>query len=93
MAKLMPLGARTLRRLDLKFAKRYPSTKGICRQCGCTENNACTGLGFLEDETCSWANKERTLCTNPRCLSKSASKAPASNIQLVPSRKAGKAEV
>ena len=37
---------------------------GVCRVCGCTELKAC-GLGL---ETCSWGNKERTLCSNPACL-------------------------
>lgn len=56
------------RRQALEQARRSPGFKGICAQCGCTENNACTGQGFLGDETCSWANKQQTLCTNPDCL-------------------------
>lgn len=34
---------------------------GVCRFCGCTEDDACEG-------TCSWANEEQTVCTNPECL-------------------------
>lgn len=62
------------RRQALEQARRQPGFKGICAQCGCTELNACTGQGFLEDETCSWANKEQTLCTNPECREKAAAK-------------------
>jgi len=36
-------------------------TPGICRVCGCTDNNACP-------EGCSWADSTYTLCTNPICL-------------------------
>jgi hypothetical protein len=36
-----------------------------CRFCGCTEDDAF----FLEDsETCSWADGELDVCTNPDCL-------------------------
>ena len=54
----------------LNIARRYPGYRGICRQCGCSEFNACTGLGFLGDENCSWANAEQTLCSNSECLVK-----------------------
>lgn len=36
--------------------------KGTCQVCGCTEKTPCDFTG--DDETCSWANKELTLCTN-----------------------------
>jgi len=29
---------------------------GVCRWCGCTNDHAC-------DAGCSWANRERTLCS------------------------------
>ena len=32
------------------------SEPGVCRVCGCTEENACEG-------GCAWANEEKTLCT------------------------------
>ena len=36
------------------------SVEGICRVCGCTEDNACMG----DDGPCGWApNSGRTLCT------------------------------
>jgi len=54
----------------LELAKRKPGYRGICKHCGCSEFNACTGLGFLGDETCSWANAEQTVCSNPECLAK-----------------------
>lgn len=48
---------------------------GVCRFCGCTEENACTlqmwptpiGVGM---KTCSWADEAKTICTNPKCLAK-----------------------
>lgn len=62
------------KREALALAHRNPGFRGICAECGCTEMNACTGLGFLEDETCSWANEEQTLCTNPDCQKKAQEK-------------------
>jgi len=38
-----------------------PGTPGYCRWCHCSETNACeTGALGL---TCSWANRDRTLCS------------------------------
>jgi len=37
---------------------RVPFPEGVCRVCGCTEDEPCPG-------GCSWADKTRTLCT--RC--------------------------
>lgn len=42
---------------------------GECEVCGCTEGNPC----FIFNEggevvPCSWANLERTICTNPDCM-------------------------
>jgi hypothetical protein len=59
----------------LEQLRRAPDTKGICRECGCTENNACIGQGILGDETCGWANQDQTLCTNPDCLEKAKARA------------------
>jgi hypothetical protein len=58
------------KREALILAQREPGFRGICAECGCTEMNACTGQGILGDETCSWANQEQTLCSNPECLKK-----------------------
>ena len=35
--------------------------RGVCRQCGCTENNACyvTGIG-----ACWWVDETHTLCSH-----------------------------
>lgn len=63
------------RKEALDLARRSPGIAGICAQCGCTPLNACRGLGFMEEENCAWANRERTLCTNPRCLAKAAAEA------------------
>jgi hypothetical protein len=54
----------------LELARQRPGYRGICAQCGCSDFNACTGLGFLEDESCSWANHKQTLCSNPECITK-----------------------
>ena len=51
----------------LRVAKAVLGFRGICAQCGCTERNACTDQGFFE-ETCAWANKEQTLCSNAECV-------------------------
>lgn len=40
-------------------AFKHKDTPGVCRVCGCTEDQAC----MTEDGPCGWANKERTLCT------------------------------
>lgn len=38
---------------------------GVCRHCGCTEDNACmTQTG----EPCHWMNRERTVCSNSPCI-------------------------
>jgi hypothetical protein len=38
---------------------------GVCRHCGCTENNACR----LEDgEMCCWIDYSRLVCSNPKCM-------------------------
>lgn len=34
---------------------------GVCRFCGCTDDDACPG-------GCSWANEEQTVCSSPDCL-------------------------
>ena len=48
---------------------------GTCAVCGCTENDPC-----IDDfeETCAWANKERTLCTF--CAEKKKGKAYTSTL-------------
>jgi ParB/RepB/Spo0J family partition protein len=42
---------------------RAEDEPGTCRVCGCTEGDPCD----LEDGPCSWANAEKTLCSNPDC--------------------------
>jgi ParB/RepB/Spo0J family partition protein len=56
----------------LKFAKpkkgepgyhthpKRPSGPGVCSKCSCTEDDPCIDE---DGEPCSWANKERTLCS------------------------------
>lgn len=58
------------RKQALEQVRRDPKTRGVCHQCGCTEYNACTGEGFFGDETCSWFNKEKTLCSKFACIQK-----------------------
>jgi hypothetical protein len=63
-------GPRKLRLLMLELLKLRPGFEGICRQCGCTEDNACLFEGFFGLEACGWLNKEHTVCTNPNCILK-----------------------
>ena len=57
------------RRQALEQVKRNGgSFPGICSECGCTENNACMIEGLVDEEPCWWANRERTLCSNPKCV-------------------------
>lgn len=53
------------------------TTEGVCRICGCTEAKRCRSVPDPDSPpqgqklvTCTWADKKRTLCTNPRCLQK-----------------------
>lgn len=43
------------------YRKRLP----YCRVCLCTEDFACEIDGHLG---CTWANTEKTICTNPACM-------------------------
>lgn len=38
---------------------------GICRRCGCSEDNPCR---LADGEPCCWMDCARTLCNNPSCL-------------------------
>jgi hypothetical protein len=38
---------------------------GICRKCGCTDDN-CSGCVLATGEPCTWVNSSHTLCT--RCV-------------------------
>ncbi len=46
---------------------------GQCRVCGCTERMPCA-IDFVDEDgdaaavACTWANAERTLCSNPNCV-------------------------
>jgi DNA-binding XRE family transcriptional regulator len=44
------------RYVRVKKAKKPAAVRGVCRQCGCTDNRACQG-------GCGWANDAHTLCT------------------------------
>jgi len=52
--------------------------RGICRYCRCTENNACivsvkiqrSNPAIKAQTTCSWINKQQTICSAPRCVRK-----------------------
>jgi hypothetical protein len=51
--------------------------KGVCRHCGCTEEKPCKYVpiphGPIAGQpvlTAKWADKTKTLCTNPMCLEK-----------------------
>jgi hypothetical protein len=48
--------------------------RGKCRFCGCTEERACLLIDNPDRDrlTCAWADAERTVCTNPKCLAKFA---------------------
>lgn len=45
----------------LKLTKNRKIKPGVCRKCGCTENNACyvTGVG-----SCWWVDDTKTLCSH-----------------------------
>lgn len=47
-----------------KPAKKPKPIRGKCRVCGCTEAAPCD-IGL---DACAWADKAKTLCTNPKCL-------------------------
>lgn len=57
------------RRQALEQVRRSPGFPGICRICGCTENNACVNMF---DEPCGWADRSRTLCNTLECLNEAA---------------------
>lgn len=40
-------------------------TPGVCRYCSCTADNACR---LPDGDTCSWYDKDRTVCTAPGCV-------------------------
>lgn len=45
----------------LKLTKNRKIKPGVCRKCGCTENDACY---VTEIGCCWWINKTRTLCSH-----------------------------
>lgn len=47
---------------------------GTCRHCACTDGKHCQIYSGGEMCECSWANRERTLCTNPDCLMKESAR-------------------
>jgi hypothetical protein len=51
--------------------------RGVCRYCRCTDTNACvitirahTKPPCTKSITCSWINKQQTVCSAPSCLRK-----------------------
>jgi hypothetical protein len=38
---------------------------GVCRHCGCTEDNACV---LVNGDGCCWTDRERMVCSNPSCI-------------------------
>jgi hypothetical protein len=40
---------------------------GVCRYCGCTEDNACLTAG---ERLCGWLDLERTVCDAPPCVAR-----------------------
>lgn len=44
---------------------------GICRHCGCTEDDPC---GLCTGEPCSWADATRSVCNNPSCMKAEAAR-------------------
>lgn len=57
-------------------------TPGVCRVCGCTEDNACMNAF---DTPCSWVDETRTLCSNVDCVA-------AARDEKKPARKKAKAK-
>ena len=52
---------------------REPMTMraGVCRHCGCTEDNPCR---LYTAEACSWADATRTVCNSPSCMKAEAAR-------------------
>lgn len=46
----------TMKKHEYKLIKR-----GVCRKCGCTENNACYVSGIA---ACCWVDDTKTLCSH-----------------------------
>ncbi len=44
---------------------RGAGVAGVCRYCGCTEDDACRIPG---GDACSWLDAHRTVCNAPRCV-------------------------
>jgi ParB/RepB/Spo0J family partition protein len=61
---------------------KQPVRKGIkagtCRHCGCTEKRACRyqvkTKDFKGPRSCSWVDATKTVCSNPICVKKEASR-------------------
>jgi len=44
-------------------------TAGVCRYCGCTEENPCSVPPYCDGDTCGWiGGTGRTVCTAPPCI-------------------------
>lgn len=42
---------------------------GVCRYCGCTEEQPCQVPPFGDDDTCCWLpGTDRTVCSAPGCV-------------------------
>jgi len=54
---------------------------GRCRECGCTEDNACR-LG--DGDTCCWYDQNRTVCSAPACIRQYEAKRAAARAAAKP---------
>lgn len=86
-AKAKPAGVQTSAR---------PVKAGVCRVCGCTEKKACVlqtsdSGNARAVVNCKWADKAKTLCTNPACLGRAGAMAgagaPAPKAAAKPAKK------
>jgi ParB/RepB/Spo0J family partition protein len=50
---------------DFELEAEGEDERGVCKFCGCTEDDACRLDGGAN---CSWTNVEETVCSNPDCL-------------------------
>lgn len=77
--RILLLGEISLVRIQVAQAELHAMGRiqsGRCRFCGCTPECACIGK---DGGACSWANEEKTLCSNLECVAAYAkAQAPSS---------------
>jgi hypothetical protein len=54
---------------------------GVCRHCGCTDSSPCT---LHDGDACCWTDRERMVCSAPRCVNAEAARVRASRAQQQP---------